>query len=255
MPPNEEPYLTPALDDAKGLGRLSLTWIEVVVVAVIIVILTSLLLPAVRDAREAKLSRYNSNLKAIGLGILNYEHFFKRYPPAYLHDSQGKSLHSWRSLILPFVEQSKAFESIDFSRPWNSSENVEAHRLLERASCFQCPDSRKAKPGLSVYHASAGEDVFFHPSRGRLSKEIIDPSELTVMIVESHHRHSVPIMKPEDLSTTQLCTSGYPWAPSHVPDKFYVAMADCSLREISKSTDPQVFQEMIALTRPDKHSQ
>ena len=255
MTPKEDPYLPPALEDVTRSNRLSLTWIEVVVVAVIIVILTSLLLPAVRAAREAKLLRYNSNLKAIGLGILNYEHVFKCYPPAYLQDSQGKNLHSWRSLILPFVEQSNAFEAIDFSAPWNSSENVEARRLLDRVPCFQCPDSQHAQLGFSVYHASAGEDAFFHPSLGRLSKEIIDPGELTLMIVESHHRHSVPIMKPEDLSTSQLCTSGFPWAPRHDSDKFYVTMADCSLRAIPVSTDPLVFREMIRLTRTERSSQ
>ncbi|MDZ4779774.1 MAG: DUF1559 domain-containing protein [Planctomycetia bacterium] len=45
------------------------------------------------------------NLKQIALGLLNYESTYKEFPPAYTIDADGRPLHSWRTLILPYVEQ------------------------------------------------------------------------------------------------------------------------------------------------------
>jgi hypothetical protein len=46
-----------------------------------------------------------NNLKQIGLGILNYESYHGFLPPPYLANDQGRPIHSWRVLILPFVEE------------------------------------------------------------------------------------------------------------------------------------------------------
>ncbi|MFO0942265.1 MAG: DUF1559 domain-containing protein [Pirellulales bacterium] len=118
--PDDQPYLPPAIEEVRKPNRLPLTWIELVVVAFIIMILTTLVLPAVRTAREYSLSKYNNNLKMFALGVHNYESVFKCYPPGYLQDPRGQNLHSWRSLILPFVEENRAYQAIDFSAAWDS---------------------------------------------------------------------------------------------------------------------------------------
>ena len=46
-----------------------------------------------------------SNLKQIGLALLNYEQTNGRLPPAAVADKQGKAMHSWRTLILPYLER------------------------------------------------------------------------------------------------------------------------------------------------------
>lgn len=45
----------------------------------------------------------SSNVKQIALAVLNYESAYKQLPPAYTVDAEGKRLHSWRTLILPFM--------------------------------------------------------------------------------------------------------------------------------------------------------
>jgi hypothetical protein len=68
---------------------------------------------ALPSAREAALrSQCARNLKEISLGILNYESANGMLPPAYTVDADGKPMHSWRVLILPYmgsVENLKCF--------------------------------------------------------------------------------------------------------------------------------------------------
>src|SRR5262245_3382414 len=65
-----------------------------------------LLLPAVSVAREpARRMQCLNNLKQIALALHNYDATYGSLPPAYIADASGKPMHSWRVLILPFLEQ------------------------------------------------------------------------------------------------------------------------------------------------------
>src|SRR5262249_20258199 len=78
--------------------------IEVLVVFGIIAILIFLFLPAVRSSGPAVLRvQCTNNLKQIALALYNYEQEHKALPPAYTVDANGRPLHSWRTLILPYL--------------------------------------------------------------------------------------------------------------------------------------------------------
>src|SRR5207244_4506816 len=64
------------------------------------------LLPSTRMPREAsRRSVCVNNLKQIGLALQNYHDDFGCFPPAYIADENGRPMHSWRVLILPYIEQ------------------------------------------------------------------------------------------------------------------------------------------------------
>jgi hypothetical protein len=46
-----------------------------------------------------------NHLKQIGLALHNYYSVYGVFPPAYVADESGKPMHSWRVLILPFLEE------------------------------------------------------------------------------------------------------------------------------------------------------
>lgn len=127
--------------------RRAFTLIELLVVIAMIAILIAILLPAVQSAREAaRRVSCTNNLKQIGLAFFNYESAFKIFPPSstsqldygiWSPNPTEYHLHSWCSLILPFLEQKQVELKINYDLSAVHPLNAEA------ASCvipiYRCP--------------------------------------------------------------------------------------------------------------------
>ncbi|GHT14216.1 hypothetical protein FACS1894170_11020 [Planctomycetales bacterium] len=114
----------------------------------------ALLLPAVSAARGAAMRMQCANHeKQIMLAIHNYHDVYNGLPPLYTVDDDGKPLHSWRVLILPFIEHSDLYEKIHLDEPWDSEYNKQFHDQV--ISVYRCP-SRPLTPGTCTYSAIAG---------------------------------------------------------------------------------------------------
>jgi prepilin-type N-terminal cleavage/methylation domain-containing protein len=107
---------------------LGFTLVELLVVIAIIGVLVALLLPAVQAAREAsRRSKCTNNAKQLGLALHNYHDVFRVFPINYSQSAQGPNgpsgnsgdnnsrQCSWMALILPYIEQSSLYNSIN----WN----------------------------------------------------------------------------------------------------------------------------------------
>lgn len=102
---------------SKRKSRNGFTLIELLVVIAIIAILVALLLPAVQQAREAaRRSSCKNNLKQFGLALHNYHDVHRVFPPGFVHQPTAPQ-HSphwgWGSYLLPFVEQSAMYETLN----------------------------------------------------------------------------------------------------------------------------------------------
>jgi prepilin-type N-terminal cleavage/methylation domain-containing protein/prepilin-type processing-associated H-X9-DG protein len=122
------------------------TLVELLVVIAIIGILVSLLLPAVQSAREAgRRLQCKNNLKQIGLAVLNYETLQKEFPASALiadvADPKSAPGFGWLCLILPQLEQTALYDSIDFTLDvYNQPKDPQAVQI----SFMLCPsDSAK----------------------------------------------------------------------------------------------------------------
>src|SRR6478609_5300940 len=91
----------------KILHKGAFTLIELLVVIAIIAILAAILFPVFGRAREnARRSSCQSNLKQIGLGLVQYtQDYDERYMP-FQYDS---SLVSWPMLVQPYIKSSQLF--------------------------------------------------------------------------------------------------------------------------------------------------
>jgi len=123
---------------------LAFTLIELLVVIAIIGVLIALLLPAVQMAREAaRRAQCTNNLKQIGLAIHNYNDAHQCLPPGYVSLWDEKKLSDtgpgwgWASFLLPYVDQSQVYETVNFDRNIEFEENRTSR--LRLVGGYLCP--------------------------------------------------------------------------------------------------------------------
>lgn len=158
-------------------------------------LLILLLLPAVRDTRPvAYRTQCKNNLKQITLALANYQDVWGQPPPRYTASADGQPLHSWRTLILPFLEQQELYDRIDLSVPWNDQGNA---ALLEQIpECYRCPKSDPGS-GLTTYIATSDSDRL--PRIDGWESGPADAEASTRLVVlETSSGDAIPWMAPVD---------------------------------------------------------
>lgn len=84
-------------------------------------------------------TRCLKNLQAISLAALLYEKKNGKPLPVFSKDKNGKPLHSWRVLILPWLgtQERELYEKIRLDEPWDSDYNRRFHQC--NLPVFRCP--------------------------------------------------------------------------------------------------------------------
>ena len=116
-------YLTKTQFASKGNrnGNSAFTLIELLVVIAIIAILAAILFPVFARAREnARRSSCQSNLKQIGLGILQYTQDYDESPPTY----NALGVGGWVNLVQPYIKSYQLFQCPSESTDYTSAANV-----------------------------------------------------------------------------------------------------------------------------------
>lgn len=154
----------------KPLIQKGFTLIELLVVISIIAVLISLLLPAVQSAREAgRRLQCMNNLKQIGLAMHQYHDLNGCFPASYLTKTGGDTYQgvpnaitgdagpgwAWLSRLLPGVEQSPLFDSINHSLPcWLPDQRTAVETTI---SIFLCPSSDTTLGRVSIAGSNGTE--------------------------------------------------------------------------------------------------
>jgi prepilin-type processing-associated H-X9-DG protein len=98
--------------------------VELLVVIAIIVLLMSLILPAIQKVREsANKMLCASNMHQIGIAAHNYHTNYNKLPPGYLGPLQGAPNYQRAGVLaflLPYVEQDKVFNQLVNTNPPNN---------------------------------------------------------------------------------------------------------------------------------------
>jgi len=183
-------------DPPQRQKQFGFTLIELLVAMAIVAILVAFFLPTVRRSRPAAHRVHcKSNLKQIGLALLTYHETYDTLPPAYTVDADGKPLHSWRTLILPFVDQQQLYDKIDLSKPWNDPANSEAYAA--EPSVYRCI-SADLPPNHTAYLSVVTPDSCIRPIESKTLSEITDDHGKTLMVIEVAAEHAVHWMAPQD---------------------------------------------------------
>lgn len=128
--------------------RIGFTLIETLVVLAIVTILVAILLPAVQRVREsARQLACQNNLRQIGLAVHTHEAAHGALPKLYAGSFLQRPrivadefhFHSWRTTILPQLEQMALYSQIDLSLPATVAANQT--NLNTSVSVFVCPST------------------------------------------------------------------------------------------------------------------
>ena len=174
---------------------------------------TAGLLEAVLAARAAaRRTSSMNNLKQIGLAFHNYAEVHRHFPPAVIYGPDGKPWHSWRVLLLPFLEQIALYEQYDFSQPWDAPANKQVSDTILQVYRDPAVDRDGA---LTDYAAIVGEDAIFKPNfvtmkspddfpecltRNRMQfRDVTDGTSNTIMFATVASERQIPWAKPEDI--------------------------------------------------------
>lgn len=222
--------------------------IELLWVVAIIAVLIALLLPAVRSSRfAARRAQCVNNLKQIVLALRNYEYDYKAFPPAYTVDARGRRLHSWRTLILPYLEQEALYRTIDLAKPWNDPANARA--LETPLAVYHCPES--VGPGnTTTYLATTAPDGCLVPQRPRRREEITDAPEWTLLAIEAGEEEAVPWMAPVDADESLVLRLG-PATKLHHAGGTNACYVDGHVQFLKAGTPAQVRRAQVSISGND----
>lgn len=140
-----------------------------------------------------------NNLKQIGLALHAYHDHHGTFPPAFVADKNGQPAHSWRVLILPFLDQQSLYDKYRFDEPWNGPNNSKLAELMP--SAYRCPSFAVTESNAhhTNYLAIVTDDSVISGATPIGMNEITDSQASTVLVTESKAR-TLHWMSPDDLA-------------------------------------------------------
>jgi prepilin-type N-terminal cleavage/methylation domain-containing protein/prepilin-type processing-associated H-X9-DG protein len=128
--------------------RRGFTLIELLVVIAIIAILAAILFPVFARAREkARQSACSSNVKQIGIALMQYlQDSDERYPPYY--DKGTVSFCApwcWATQVFPYVKNAQIFQCPSYPKPTGTF-NVVGHPYFQHYALVGTGDNRPTYP-------------------------------------------------------------------------------------------------------------
>ena len=186
-----------------------------------------------------------SNLRQTGWGADKYEQVQHHFPPGGTFDEYGNPLHSWETLLLPYLAGSPRRAKPDMSLPWNDPQNaehfnVEVHEFLNPG----VKGPRQDADGLALSHYAANARVMGadHPLR---KEDVTDGLSHTIMageVKEKFRPWGDPLNWRDPALGVQKSPDGFggPWASGDTQ----FLMMDGSVRDINKDIDPAVLRAL-----------
>lgn len=201
-----------------------------------------------------------NNLKHLAMALHNYHDQYKSLPPAYVKSDDGRRMHSWRVLILPYLEdhQQQLYDAYNFDEPWDSPSNRELIPRMPQVFCCPSQCRRGSEPtGFTNYFAVVGENTAWPGELATRFADITDGTSNTLLLLEVANR-STAWTEPADIQyadALKILTSNQP-APHRYEEFFYdqrggnqIAMADGSVYFVAQQAD-QVASKLL-ITRND----
>lgn len=231
-------------------NRKGLTLVEVVVVVVVVGILGSLFLSAILNAREAarRSGCIGGNSKAFALALHNYHDTFGMFPPAYVADQTGRPVHSWRILLLPYLDSNQVYEKYNFGKPWHAAGN---RNLIDSLGewPYKCPSAPPENATMTEFLAIVGRDTTWEQDGTCVRiRDITDGTANTIHFGEIDGS-GIHRAEPRDFHTLQMSfrvnpTAGQGFSSRH-PGIAFAIFADGRVSALRTGISEEIVRAMV----------
>lgn len=217
-------------------------------------ILLSLFLPAIPTTNHRGRSPCMNNLRSIVLALHNYHWGHGSLPPPYIADANGRPMHSWRVLILPYLDRNDLYEMYRFDEPWDGPNNSKLHDLI--GDVFRCPqDHGGARSTETSYVAVVGPETIWPADRTVKLDDVTDGLSNTLLVVEIANS-GIHWMEPRDLHVSQMSgtinsKSGQGISSGH-PRGAVVGFADGRVRFLSDTIPAATIEALLTIRGGEK---
>jgi hypothetical protein len=148
-----------------------------------------------RAGPAARRSQCCNHLLQLNLALHIYRDTHGCFPPPYLADKDGKPMHSWRVLILPYMEQFALWKSYKFDEPWDSPNNRRLAAM--RPAAFRCPADGSETPTATSYVMVTGPETASDAiAKGKLDGQVGPNRILLAEVADS----GITWTEPRDLT-------------------------------------------------------
>ena len=236
-----------------GMAVASIWWKRIrpmLLPSVVICVLFMLSLPAVQNGSPSPRMHCRNNLKQVALALLNYESAHGCFPPAYITDESGRPTHSWRVLILPYMEQRAVFDRCRFDEPWDGPYNAKINLCPHE---FQCPcdiERRKDEPPelATSYVAVVGPNTAWPGEKSLRLDDFTDGTANTILLVEVADS-GIHWLEPRDLHVRQMAPGVNPKSGQGISSVHRgganVVFADGSVHFIRDDITPELLRALL----------
>jgi len=183
------------------------------------------------------------------LAVVNYTDAKGHYPPAFVAGADGRPWHSWRVLILPYVEGQATYAQYHFDEPWDGPHNRTLADQMPRIFAF--PDTYKEGRWVTNYLAVVGDETLWPGVKSFAGKPKDGTSE-TILLAENHGLN-VCWMEPRDFSFRDMSLELQ--HPDGISSRYKtpaVVMADDTVCSLKPTLSPATLRALLTADGGEK---
>lgn len=213
----------------------------------IVVVLGFIAWPAIlQQRRAAALDESKQHLKQIGIALHQYHDEYRSFPPAYVLGNDGKPWHSWRVLLLPYLDQKPLYDRYRFDEPWNGPHNRELYSLRPLVYGSRLADS--PRKDITTYLGVVSRRTMWPAAFSVERSDVTDGTSNTLWLLESAASDIVwseprELRESDALALLRPADAGKPTDQS--TQRIPILMVDGSTRAMTPQINRQLFVSLL----------
>jgi hypothetical protein len=159
-------------------------------------------------------------------------------------------MHSWRVLILPYIDQLELYNAYKFDEPWDGPNNRKFAERMPRVFCF----SGDHKPGITTtnYVAVVGPETIWSTTDRKITFDAIKGRSGRIILIAENQGAGIHWMEPRDLSFADMDFKvNSPKGVSSKYDDPAVAMADTTSYRLTAKVSPDTLRALFRIDGKD----